>query len=326
MNPSPSDQTTYEGKAKTVEILSPEKVRIIFTDRISAGDGAKIDVIPGKGRMNLALSNQLMAVLEKAGIPIHTLELESETSIIARNLQIIPIEVVVRNFTAGSLSRRYGVSEGEKLDTPIVEFFVKDDELHDPLIDREVAVSRGLVDRETLELMQARALQVNRVFTKYFSEAEMVLIDFKLEFGSDVKGNLWVADEISADSMRIWEATTMEKLDKDRFRRDLGDLLSGYQVIIDRLNQVGDYTPERQSLEVIVTIEPKQSVTNPGGDVTKRTLLNADLKGIGRVRLGKTVSIEVEDSMDTTWLKKIRKVCSEILTNPMIETYSLGFR
>ncbi len=326
MNDSPSTKNTYEGKAKTVEVLSDEKVRIIFTDRISAGDGAKLDTIPGKGKMNLTLSNRLMEVLEEAGIPTHLLERESETTIIARNLRILPVEVVVRNIAAGSFSRRYGVKEGEELAQPFVEFFVKDDKLHDPLIDRDVVVQMGLVPRDKLELVQARALQVNRVFTDYFSRGGMVLVDFKLEFGEDKEGHIWLADEISADSMRVWDAQTMEKLDKDRFRKDLGDVLAGYKVIMDRLDGIGGYSPEKQRMEVVVTIEPKHSVTNPGGEVTKRTLLNSGMGGIKDVRLGKTVNITVEDSSDPKWLDKLNQICKEILTNPMVETYTLGFR
>jgi phosphoribosylaminoimidazole-succinocarboxamide synthase len=317
---------TYRGKVKTVETLDDEKVRIIFHDDITAGDGEKKDNIVGKGALNLKISTILLNLVEKAGVPHHQLKLESNTTIIARKLKIQPIEVVIRNVIAGSFARRYGFEEGTDLEIPLVEFFVKDDELHDPLIDADVIVKRRIVSQELLDLMKARAIQVNKALVPYFKAAGMILVDFKLEFGLDKDGHLYLGDEISADSMRVWDINTREKLDKDRFRRDLGDVLAGYQAIIDRLEGIKDYNQKPVPITAEITIRPKNGVTNPSGDVTKRTLVNAGIKGITSVQMGKIVTITFNDTTDRDWINQLHSVSQNIITNPLIEQYIINFK
>ncbi|MCY3412401.1 MAG: phosphoribosylaminoimidazolesuccinocarboxamide synthase [Candidatus Heimdallarchaeota archaeon] len=314
----------YSGKVKTVEVLDEERVRITFTDKISAGDGAKLDLLEGKGKLNLDLSHHLLGTLHKAGIPQHTLERDSDTSIIARKLKILPLEVVVRNISAGSFCRRYGFEEGEELISPLVEFFVKDDALHDPLIDSNIAVLKGLVTKRDRDLMQVYALQVNSVIKTYFEKAGMLLVDFKIELGIDHNGVLFVADELSADSMRVWDSETREKLDKDRFRKDLGDVLQGYKSILDRLEKI-EYKPEKQTLKAILHIFPKGGVKNPAGGVIQRTLNNLKVPGILSVSTGKTITIKIENPEETSWIQRIDDASTQILSNPLIERYDLSF-
>ncbi len=316
---------TYRGKVKIVEYLDDERVRITFTDDITAGDGAKKDNISGKGAINLKLSNMLMNYLGKCGIPHHQLKLEADNVLIARRLTMFPIEVVVRNVIAGSFARRYGFPEGVALDKPIVEFFVKDDERHDPLIDYNVAITKGMVTEEQISLMRAHAIQVNNALLPYFKKAGMKLVDFKLEFGYDKNGQIFVADELSADSMRVWDINTNEKLDKDRFRKDLGDVLAGYKAIIDRLENT-QFEPFYPTITAIITILPKKGVTNPAGNVIRRTLINSGIENIEKVSLGKVVHIQIEDTSDPVWLDKLKQVCTDIITNPLIEEYSITFK
>ena len=186
------------GKTKIIEDYEEDKVKITFTDIITAGDGAKNDKIEGKGALNLQLSHMLMSILEQAGIPTHEISILEKNVLIARKLNIYPLEVVVRNVAVGSYSRGYGVEEGVNLSEPIVEFFVKDDELHDPPIDGNVAVIRNMINRQNLQLLRVRALQVNKTLLGYFKRAGMLLVDFKLEFGYDQKARIFLADELSA--------------------------------------------------------------------------------------------------------------------------------
>lgn len=320
----PLPNSPYIGKVKTVEYLDDDRVKIIFTDDITAGDGAKRATIAGKGALNLALSYKLMDLMGKAGIPHHMLELQTDTVLIARNLTIFPIEVVVRNVVAGSFARRYGISDGEPLSPPLVEYFVKNDELHDPLIDGSVVVARNILTQRQFELITAHAMQVNKVLYPYFLKAQMLLVDFKLEFGYDAAGHIFLADELSADSMRVWDTSTAEKLDKDRFRKDLGDVLAGYRDIYDRLNAV-EYIPEPPELTATVVIQPKVGVTNPAGNVTRRTLLNAGLADIGTVTMGKIVRLQVKNTSDPIWLDQLNEVCKTILSNPLVESYTIRF-
>lgn len=317
-------ENIYKGKVKEVHFLDDKKVRIIFHDEITAGDGAKRAIFEGKGKLNLDLSHKLLSMLQEAGIPQHILERDSDTSIIAQKLSILPIEVVVRNITAGSFSRRYGLEEGKDLPVPIVEFFLKNDELHDPLIDAEVAIKQSLVTRRQKDLIQTYALQVNKILNEYFRLAGMLLVDFKLEFGSNYDGILILGDEISADSMRVWDIETREKLDKDRFRKELGDVLQGYRSILERLEKI-DYTPKRCHLIAKVIIEPKIGVNNPAGDVIHRTLKNMEVPGTVKVNTGKIISIEIENPDDVNWIQKIDDATFQILSNPLIEQYSIEF-
>ena len=317
-----SEHQKYTGKAKTVETLSRDQVRIIFRDDITAGDGAKKDTMIGKGELGAGISNLLFKILADSGIPTHLINIESSTTVIARKLQIIPVEVVVRNIAAGSICRRYRLQEGKDLSSPLVEFFYKDDELHDPLIGIDTAVTLGFATKLELEMMKTRALQVNSILSELFKLGGMILVDFKLEFGKDETGYLFLADEISGDSMRVWDAKTRQKLDKDVFRKDLGDVLAGYRIMLEKLNAV-KYTPKPQSLVAKIVIEPKKSVPNPSGDVVKGTLVKYGVPGIVGVTVGKTIHVELNKTVTADWWNKLNLVSEELLSNPLIESFDI---
>ena len=226
----------YEGKAKRIyETNDPELLWIEYKDSATAFDGKKKAEIEGKGRLNNLISSIIFTKLQERGIDSHFVRQLSETEQLVKRVEIIPLETVVRNYAAGSISKRLGVPEGEKLRRPLVEFYYKDDALGDPLLTEDHIEILDLASQEEVELLKTKALAVNKVLTELFAELGVKLIDFKLEFGRDSQGNVLLADEISPDTCRLWDMETNEKLDKDVFRRDLGSLTEAYEAILARL-------------------------------------------------------------------------------------------
>jgi len=226
----------YEGKAKRIyETNDPELLWIEYKDSATAFDGKKKAEIEGKGRLNNLISSIIFTKLREQGIDSHFVQQLSETEQLVKKVEIIPLETVVRNYAAGSISKRLGIPEGEKLRRPIVEFYYKDDALGDPLLTEDHIEILDLASPDEVELLKTKALEVNKVLTELFAELGVKLIDFKLEFGRDSQGNVLLADEISPDTCRLWDMETNEKLDKDVFRRDLGSLTEAYEAILARL-------------------------------------------------------------------------------------------
>jgi phosphoribosylaminoimidazole-succinocarboxamide synthase len=228
----------YEGKAKIIyETSEPDKVILYFKDDTTAFDGVKKEQITGKGVINAEVSSLIFKLLEKRGVPTHFIKKLSDREILAKKVEIIPVEVVVRNYAAGSFTRRYGIPEGTKLKKPLVETFWKNDELHDPLVCNEHIELLELADLRDVEEMKKLALKVNEVLKDFFAAKDIILVDFKLEFGKTPDGELVLADEISPDSCRLWDAKTGKKLDKDVFRYGLGDLKAVYEELLKRLEE-----------------------------------------------------------------------------------------
>ncbi|MBC8536783.1 phosphoribosylaminoimidazolesuccinocarboxamide synthase [Feifania hominis] len=229
-------QQLYEGKAKKVYATDDANLVIVdYKDDATAFNGLKKGTIEGKGVINNKVSNFLMQMLEKHGIPTHFVEQLSDRETLVRHVKIVPLEVIVRNIAAGSLSKRLGIPEGQKLGCTVLEYSYKDDELGDPMINDYHALAMGLATREELDTIAGYALKINQILGDYLKDANIELIDFKLEFGKDADGRIILADEISPDTCRFWDSTTGEKLDKDRFRRDLGNVEDAYQEILKRL-------------------------------------------------------------------------------------------
>ena len=226
----------YEGKAKKVFATDdPGTVIVSYKDDATAFNGAKRGTIAGKGSVNNRMTNHLMKKLEAAGIPTHFVEQLSDRETAVRKVSIVPLEVIVRNRSAGSFAKRYGVEEGIVFDEPTVEFSYKNDELGDPLINDDQAAALKLATREEIGTIRRYALAVNDFLTAELRACGVILVDFKLEFGRLPGGQIVLADEISPDTCRFWDAETGEKLDKDRFRRDLGDVEGAYQEMARRL-------------------------------------------------------------------------------------------
>jgi phosphoribosylaminoimidazole-succinocarboxamide synthase len=228
-------QKLYEGKAKSVYATeSDDHVIVDFRDDTTAFDGAKKESLQNKGETNCAISNYIMTQLSQAGVPTHFVEQLDDTTVLCRHLNMLPVECVVRNIATGSLCRRLGVQSGLNLTPPLYELFLKNDELHDPLINDNHAISFGWATEPQLQQMKQYTLKINQILRDLFSDAGLILVDAKFEFG--VAGDeVVLGDEISPDSCRIWDALTKEPLDKDRFRQDLGGVMDSYQEVAKRL-------------------------------------------------------------------------------------------
>ena len=226
----------YEGKAKKVfKTDDPELLIVDYKDDATAFNGLKKGTILGKGVINNQMTNRLMAKMEKAGIPTHFVEELSERDTLVKKVSIVPLEVIIRNISAGSFAKRFGVEEGIVFDEPTIEFSYKNDELGDPLMNAYHAIALKAATREEIETIKAMAFKVNEVMKQYFDTLNVILVDFKLEFGKTADGKIVLADEISPDTCRLWDKTTKEKLDKDRFRRDLGGVEDAYAEVMKRL-------------------------------------------------------------------------------------------
>ena len=229
-------QQLYEGKAKKVFATDDPNLYIVdYKDDATAFNGLKKGTIQGKGVINNTMTKQLMQYLEKNGIPTHFVEQISDRETVVKRVKIVPIEVIVRNIAAGSLSKRLGIPEGTKLQSTVLEFSYKDDDLGDPMINDYHALAMGLATREELDLIASYSFKINQLLTDYMKDLGIELIDFKLEYGKLDDGTIVLADEISPDTCRFWDSKNGEKLDKDRFRRDMGGVEEAYQEVMHRL-------------------------------------------------------------------------------------------
>ena len=229
----------YEGKAKKVYATDdPELYIVSYKDDATAFNGLKKGTIAGKGVINNRMSNALMKRLEKAGIPTHFVEELNERDTLVKKVKIVPLEVIVRNYSAGSFAKRYGVEEGIRFDAPTVEFSYKNDALGDPLLAEDHALALKLTTPEELALIRKYALAIDKLLSAFWKECGVTLADFKLEFGKTSDGTLILADEISPDTCRLWDESTGERMDKDRFRLDLSRVVENYRNVLNRLKQV----------------------------------------------------------------------------------------
>jgi len=232
-----SSAPIYEGKAKRLFRLSDGLIRHEFKNSATAFNGQKKAEFEGKGLLNSKMSAKLFELLEAEGILTHFVRWEAPQSLVTRELKMIPVEVVVRNKVAGSLAKRLGLEEGKSIEPPLVEWFLKDDAKGDPQVSEGILIALYQQKREVLEELKALSLKINALLREVYHEADLELVDFKLEFGIDSKLRICLGDEISPDTSRLWDVKTNEKLDKDRFRFELGDLMQGYREIWKRLEK-----------------------------------------------------------------------------------------
>ena len=226
----------YEGKAKKVYATADENLYIVsYKDDATAFNGLKKGTIAGKGVINNRMSNMMMQMLEQNGVPTHFVKELSDRETLVKKVSIVPLEVIIRNVSAGSFAKRYGVAEGIVFDRPTLEFSYKNDELGDPLLNRYHALALKLATEEEIDTIERYAFAINEVMKAYFLKLNITLVDFKLEFGRLPDGTIVLADEISPDTCRFWDVNTGEKLDKDRFRRDLGGVEDAYNEVMRRL-------------------------------------------------------------------------------------------
>ena len=228
----------YEGKAKKIFSTENDNEFVVYyKDDATAFNGEKKAEISSKGILNNKISTIMFEELAKEGIESHFIKSLSDREMLVKKVKILPLEVIVRNITAGSFCKRYGVEEGIVLDQPIFEMSYKNDEFGDPLLNDDHAIALKLATKEEIDFLRSQTLKINEIMKKFFLKMDLKLVDFKLEFGKDVDGDIILADEISPDTCRLWDVNTNEKLDRDRFRRDLGDLVEGYEEVLARLNK-----------------------------------------------------------------------------------------
>jgi len=226
----------YEGKVKKVfTITDSEKYVVEYKDDVIVFNGIKKGTILSKGVINNKITNHMMKLLEENGIPTHFIKELSDKETLVKKVKIIPIEVIVRNIIAGSLSKRLGIEEGVKLSKTVIEYSYKDDALGDPMINEYHIAALKLASKKEMKLIADYSLKINKFMKNYFKDLNIELIDFKLEYGKTSTGEIILADEISPDTCRFWDSTTKEKLDKDRFRRDLGGVENAYKEVLRRL-------------------------------------------------------------------------------------------
>jgi phosphoribosylaminoimidazole-succinocarboxamide synthase len=234
-----TEKMLYEGKAKRVwSTEKTDEVLIEFKDSLTAFNAQKKGSFEKKGEVNCAISELIFKELHNSKVKTHWIEKISETKIRVKNLKIIPLEVVVRNILAGSTAKKMGKDEGAVLKQPLVEFYFKNDELQDPFVSDDQILAFDIADDKTIVNLKMQALKINEILKIVMLKAQFTLVDFKIEFGKDTKGEIYLADEITPDCCRLWDVNTKEKFDKDRFRRDLGKVEESYNVVLSRLQEV----------------------------------------------------------------------------------------
>lgn len=355
MNPHRTE-LRYEGKAKKVYATTDEgRYLVEFKDDATAFNARKRGTVEGKGAVNAGVSARIFEFLERAGIPTHFEKLVSPREQLVKAVTIVPLEVVVRNRAAGSFAQRYGVPEGGELEPIVIEWCLKDDELGDPPINDAAAVALGVVSPEVLEEMFELTTQINDLLVPYFAARGMDLVDFKLEFGTDQEGNVLLADEISPDTCRLWDLATGEKLDKDRFRRDLGRVEEAYQEVARRVAEAKgedediirrladgdahdhDYAPavpdtatdphghtaERWRAQVDVML--RRSILDPQGRAVEATLHRLGHTNLTDVRIGKRIILEATGEHDEL-LGQLNELADGLLANPVMEDAAVSLK
>lgn len=314
----------HEGKVKRVlqDPNSAERVIIEFTDTVTAGDGKKKEDFTGKGSIACEMSHLLFGYLEGKGIDTHYIKKLRDNQLLCKKVNIFPVEIVCRNIAAGSFCRRYGTKNGTEFTQPLVEFFVKDDKLHDPLITEGAIVRLGLAEREQLDFLRSVTLSVNYYLKELLKQSNLVLVDFKLEFGRTEKGTIVLADEISPDTMRIWDSSSTS-MDKDVFREDKGDLIAVYTRVLEEIREAKPQDVEPRYERVQVIVEPKPGIKNPPGEVTKKALGRLGFADVDEVRMGKVFTITMKKPITTEILNQLAIMNVKLLSNPISEKHKV---
>jgi phosphoribosylaminoimidazole-succinocarboxamide synthase len=314
----------YEGKAKRVfaDPESEDRVIIEFTDNVTAGDGAKRETFDGKGALACDISEYLFSFLEGKGLDTHYIKRLKGPQLLCKKAQILPVEVVCRNIATGSFSKRYGIKKGTNFEEPLVEFFIKDDSLHDPLISTEVIKGLGLISQIDIEFITLVTKSTNYYLGELFKQQGFTLVDFKLEFGKTADNTLVIADEISPDTIRVWDGKS-SSLDKDLFREGKGNLIPAYQKLLDalRATKPEDIEIREESVEIIV--RPKPGIKNPPGEVTRKALIRLGFAEVGDVRVGKVFNIILRNSLNSEILDHLSVMSIKLLSNPISEKYDV---
>lgn len=320
----------YTGKAKDIfETEDSNILRAYFRDSATAFNAQKKGEISDKGKVNATISALLFSLVEQNGIKTHFIKQISENELLVKRVKIIPLEVIVRNIAAGSLCKRLGIKEGKVLKSPIVEFSYKNDELGDPLLTRAyIKNALEITDDKTLDYITELTLKANNIFKEFFLNIGIKVVDFKLEYGFDKDGTLLLADELSPDNFRFWDAKTNEKLDKDRFRQDLGNVEGAYQEMLKRVKEGSKNISTQCSMpntqySVRVQILPKQDILDPQGQAVEKALISMGYKNVKDIKIGKEIVFEITAESAEKAKTEAKQMCERLLANPVIEDYKI---
>ena len=334
----------YEGKAKIIyETKDKNLVIQHFKDDATAFNNLKKAKVEGKGVLNNRISEYILTNLSQCGIKTHLIKRLNMREQLIKKAEIFPIEFIVRNIATGSLTKRLGISEGTILEKPLLEYCYKKDELNDPIISKEHINSFGWATKEEIETIDGMSLRINDILIGMFRAIGIKLVDFKIEYGKawnkdTEKKEIVLADEISPDTCRLWDAKTEKKLDKDRFRKDLGNIIQAYQEVARRLGIMPEETNisevnfgktipikfKKNKLKFSVTVTLKKDVLDPQGKVVQNTLVNLGMNNLKNTRQGKYFEIEVEESDQDSATQKIKQMCEKLLVNLIIEDYKIN--
>ena len=309
--------TLYEGKTKIAYLTDDENILLEFKDDITAFDGKKHEILQGKGRINALISARLFELLNASGIRTHYFNFVEPKSILVKKLNMIKLEVTCRNIATGSLTKRLPFKEKEVLESPIIEYYYKSDEYHDPIINSDHVKALELANETELEEMRNSILKANTVLQKFLLNKEVLLVDFKLEFGRDSQGQLFIGDEISPDSCRFWDKTTLRSLDKDVFRRGELDVMEVYQEIFRRI--VGEWL--EHIAEVLIELKP--GLIDPEGKAIHKALNLLGYQNVKEVKSSKQLKIKLEVNSKENAKKLIDEMCRRLLANPIIHNYTI---
>ncbi|MFW9849525.1 MAG: phosphoribosylaminoimidazolesuccinocarboxamide synthase [Candidatus Thorarchaeota archaeon] len=314
----------HQGKAKKVfeDPKSKKNIVIDFTDNVTAGDGKKKDTIKGKGKLSCDLSEFFFKYLGKKGIDTHLMKRLNETQLRCKKVEILPLEVVCRNIAAGSFCKRYGIEKGTQLTSPLVEYFFKDDKLHDPLISEDAAVRLGIANESEMAFMKSVALSVNYFLSELFKQVELTLVDFKLEFGKISSGTILLADEISGDTIRVWNSEG-QSYDKDLFRKGEGDITTAYAFLLEKMKETKTRKVETRDESLYVSVMPKDGIKNPPGEVTKKALERLGFNNVTEVRMGKIFEIHISCPITSDLLNQLTLMNLKLLSNPIAEKHKV---
>ena len=334
----------YEGKAKILyETKDKDLIIQHFKDDATAYNNLKKSSVEGKGVLNNRISEHILTNLSQCGIKTHFIKRLNMREQLIKKADIFPIEFIVRNIATGSLTKRLSIPEGTILSKPLLEYCYKKDELNDPLISKEHIYSFEWASEEDIKIIDKMTLRINDILVGLFRGIGIKLVDFKIEYGKvwnkDLdKKEIVLADEISPDTCRLWDSKTEKKLDKDRFRKDLGNIIQGYQEVARRLGIMPEETNisevnfgkttsikfKRNKLKFSVTVTLKKDVLDPQGKVVQNTLINMGMNNLKNIRQGKHFEIEVDEKDQASAEEKVDMMCKKLLVNLIIEDYKIA--
>lgn len=321
---------TKEGKAKILECeAGNQNCKMIFKNTLTAFNGQQVEEKEGKGALNAAISAKLFGFLNSQKIETHFIKQLSDNTLEVAKLKMIPLEVIVRNYAAGSICKRLGLKQGSKLKKTVVQFHLKDDSLNDPLLTEDEIFELGLVTKSDLRQIRNTALMIDWLLKDLFQQSGICLADIKLEFGFDQNGQLSLGDELSPDNMRLWDEfkggnsnndnNAINKLDKDRFREGLGNVLENYQTVLDKLTKVLEQpvTTEKTPINVDLYIHPQQGLLDPTGRTLTSAVNQLGFLEVDSIRSGKIIELQLNDLR----VNLIDELCERILVSPASESY-----